>query len=362
MQPTVTLKTFLGNAPAVEILRRAIARDRLPHAMIFGGPAGVGKHTLARLVAQHLNCLSPSADGACGRCSACARIIAGMQGRNRRCQVLKGEGFCGNCANCKLRMMSHPDIRIIEPEKTTISIEQVRELIGEIAFQPFEARYRVVIMDPAEQTRIEAQSSLLKTLEEPPSRTIIILVTTNPYVLLETIRSRSRLLRFGPIPQDQIERHLITAEGKPREEAAIAAAFSGGSLAAALEVNTREFLEIRDQALRFVSLLLRRGQFADASPLAAQAAKEKGAFSMWIESVMALLQDIYYAKVAAERIVQTDLREHLEALAGIVPRSVVVSVIEAIRKLKGELQFNVNRQLALEAVFLTLTESMSDSA
>ena len=78
-------------------------------------------------------------------------------------------------------------------------------MIGEIAFQPAEARYRVVILDPAEKMRAEAHNSLLKTLEEPPSRTVIILVTTNPYMLLETIRSRSRMLPFGEIPQDEIE-------------------------------------------------------------------------------------------------------------------------------------------------------------
>jgi DNA polymerase III subunit delta' len=357
MKSTVTLNTFLGNAPAVEILRRAMAQDRLPHAMIFGGPAGVGKCTLALLVAQHLNCLTPAGDNACGECSACKRIIAVTQSRKLECKVLKGEGFCGTCPNCKLRMKSHPDIRIVEPEKTTISIDQVRELINEIAFQPFEARYRVVILDPAEQTRLEAQNSLLKTLEEPSSRTLIILVTTNPYMLLETIRSRSRLLRFGLIPQDRIEHYLVTARGRPPEDAAIAATFSGGSLAAALEFNTKEFLEIREQALRFISLLLKKGRFADASPLAVQATKDKRVFLVWIESAMTLLQDIYFANVGAGRIVQTDLREQLEELARIVPRSAVVSVIDGIRKLKSDLQKNINRQLALEAMFLARTNS-----
>jgi len=357
MKPPLSLNTFLGNPRAVEILKRAIEQDRLPHAMIFAGPAGVGKCTLALLVAQSLNCLSPDKSIACGDCPPCRRIMAVIESRHLECLSLKGEGFCGSCANCRIRTKRHPDIWLIEPEKTTIGIDQVRELINEIAFQPLEARYRVVILDPAEQMRIEAHNSLLKTLEEPPSRTVIILVTTNPYVLLETIRSRSRLLQFGEIPGERIERHLIEKQGRPAEEARLAAALCGGSLSAALEFDAKEYLELRRQALQFIALILKGGKFAEASALAAQVSKEKQSFQLWIESVMTLLQDIYYAGLAAERVGQRDLLEDLKRLALAVPRSSLVSVIQAIGKLKGELKVNVNRQVALEALFLSLTQN-----
>jgi DNA polymerase-3 subunit delta' len=357
MKSPISLNTFLGNAQAVEILKRAIAKDRLPHAMIFAGPAGVGKCTLALLIAQHLNCLSPTERGACGNCPACGKIMAMIESRHLECLSLKGEGFCGTCANCRIRAKRHPDIRLIEPEKTTISIDQVRELIGEIAFQPLEARYRVVILDPAEQMRLEAHNSLLKTLEEPSSRTIIILVTTNPYMLLETIRSRSRILQFGEIPQDQIERHLVTKEGRSIEEASLAAAMSGGSLAAALDFNTSEYLDVRKQALRFVTLLLGRGKFSEASAIASQVTKDKQFFQLWIESVAALLQDIYYAALATERVGQRDLLEEMKELSRSVSHSVLVRTIDGVRRLKGDLQRNVNRQIALETMFLELAQN-----
>jgi DNA polymerase-3 subunit delta' len=356
MKPPLSLNTFIGNTSAVEILKRAIEQDRLPHAMICAGPAGVGKCTLALLVAQSLNCLSPVNSIACGACSACKRIMAMIQSRGLECRTLKGDGFCGSCENCKIRTMRHPDVWLIEPEKTTISINQVRDLINEIAFQPLEARYRVAILDPAEQMRIEAHNSLLKTLEEPPSRTVIILVTTNPYMLLETIRSRSRLLQFGEIPQDGIERRLIESEGRSPEEARLAAALSGGSLAAALNFDAKEYGEIRKQALQFVTLLLKRGQFTEASALAVRVTKEKQFFQLWIESVMTLLQDVYYENIAAERIGQRGMLEELAPLARAVSRSMLASVIEAIGKLKSDLRLNVNRQLALEAMFLELTQ------
>jgi len=322
--------------------------------MIFAGPSGIGKCTLALLVARYLNCLSPLPGKACGTCSVCKRIASVLESRHLECQSSSGEGRCGTCASCRARMGGHPDIRIVEPQKNTITIDQIRELIGEIAFQPLEARFRVVILDPAEQMRIEAHNSLLKTLEEPPSRTIMILVTTNPYMLLETIRSRSRLLQFGEIPQDKIERKLVQDEGRLAEEARLAAALSGGSLAVALDFDTSEYREVRKEALQFVTMLLKRGRFAQVSIAAMAAAKDKKSFQLWIESVSVILQDIYYVSAAMERVGQKDLLGAMEPLARSVPHSVLVSAIGAIRKLKTELQFNVNRQLALEAMFLSL--------
>jgi DNA polymerase III subunit delta' len=355
MNIPTSLNAFIGNARTVEILKRAIEQDRLPHGMIFAGPAGVGKCTLALLVARYLNCLSPKGSDGCGDCSTCRRIMAVIQSRYIQCQSLKGEGFCGSCSNCKIRTKRHPDILLVEPEKTTISIDQIRQLIGEIAYQPLEGRYRVVILDPAEQMRPEAHNSLLKTLEEPPSRTIIILVTTNPYMLLGTIRSRCRMLQFGEIPQNKIEHHLIANEGRKAEDARMAAALSGGSLAAALDINTDEYLDVRKQALQFVALLLRRGNFAEASAVAVQVTKDKQAFQLWLESVAALLQDIYYAGLAKERVGQRDLLEKMEKLSEGVTRSTLVRVINGIKKLKSELQYNVNRQIAIEAMFVELT-------
>jgi DNA polymerase-3 subunit delta' len=274
-----------------------------------------------------------------------------LQSRYQTCQ--KGSGFCGSCLPCRIRTKRHPDVLLVEPEKTTISIEQVRTLINEVAFQPLEARYRVVILDPAEQMRQEAHNSLLKTLEEPSSRTIFILITANPYMLLETIRSRCRILQFGGIPQDQIERYLAINEERSAEEAQLAAVLSGGSLENALAFNTKDYAEIRREALNFADLLLKKGEFAKASMMAANIAREKQFFQSWIEAFTVLLQDIYYAKIAPERVGQRDLLEPLGELAQSVPRSAIVSAIHMVNRLKSALQYNVSSQLALEASFLS---------
>ena len=357
MNTVANPQTFIGNRRMVDILKRAIAQDRLPHAMIFAGPAGVGKCTLALLTAQALNCLESKDGVPCGQCSVCRRILAYIESRHRECSK-GGKSPCGACAVCQARNRRHPDIHLIEPEKKTlISIDQVRKVIDEVAFQPLEARYRVVILDPADQMKAEGQNSLLKTLEEPPSRTIMILIATNPYLLLETIRSRARILHFGEIPREEIAQYLVQQEEMPEIDANLAAALSSGSLAAALEFDTAEYRDIRESALEFVTLLLERRSFSAVSALAAKVTKDKAFFLTWMGSMESLLQDIYYSGIADERISQHDLTEKLQALRNKTRHSCLVRTIEGIRRFKGDLKFNVNRQIALEALFIDLVRN-----
>ncbi len=316
---------FIGNPRAVEILRRAVALDRLPHALIFAGPSGVGKRTLAMLLAQLLNCHAPAGRRPCGECRSC-RKIAGR---------------------------SHPDVRLIEAEGAFIKIEQVRQLIAEIAYQPFEGRCRVVILDEAEQMRAEAANSLLKTLEEPPSRTVMILVTSSPYLLLETVRSRSRMLHFGGIPEDRIERHLVEQEGWDPRTAHLAAALSRGSLARALAFDAAAHDESLSQARRFVALLLARGGFAEASQIAAAAAKDRDRFETWLDAVQSVLRGLYYARTAPDRC-RGD--EGLEGPAEAASAPALAYAVRSLERLRQGLQFNINRQAAAEALFLDLQE------
>ncbi len=329
MQRPLNLRSFLGNAGVVEILRRAIKQDRLPHAMIFAGPVGVGKRTLAHLLAQLLNCLSPEEGDACGACRSCRKILSD----------------------------NHPDVRELVPDGAFIKIDQVRELIGEIAFQPFEGRSRVAVLDGADQMRLETANSLLKTLEEPPSRTFLILVTTNPYALLGTIQSRCRMLQFGGIPRDRIEHYLIHMIQRSRAEAQLAAAFSNGSLGAALSFDPARSLELRNQALRFVRLLFQQGKFSELSPVAAALAKDKEGFRIWIDAVAMVLQDAYFAQVFPRRISQEDILTELQELAQGTTHKRLMRAIDALNELRRTLHYNVNRQIALESLYLAVSRS-----
>ena len=326
MTRPVTFGSFLGNARVVQIVRHALARNRLPHALIFAGPAGVGKRTFALLVAQRINCLSPHGDEPCGGCRSCVKFATG----------------------------NHPDVREIKPEGTVIRIEQIRALINEVAFEPFEAAARFVILDPAEQMKNETANSLLKTLEEPPSRTYLVLITSNPYALLPTILSRCRMLQFGTIPQQEIEEYLIAVQKIDPEEARLSAFFSNGSLGTAISFDSERYRKARKQALDFVRLLFSASpRFTEASKLSAAESKDKEAFQLWMESVMGLIQDVYFAQVAPERMAHSDIADELKELAASVSHARVVSAIEHFKTLKRELIHNVNRQIALESIYLS---------
>src|SRR5256712_7837316 len=159
-----------GHRRLLDLLARSIERHTLPPSLIFEGPSGAGKRATAIAVAQALNCARRGAQNdelktensgpgldACGKCAACTKIARGV----------------------------HPDVLIVEPGDTgTIKVEQVRDVVDRAAYRPFEGKRRVVIVDQAEALVTAAQNALLKTLEEPPSSSIFILVTSRPDMLL----------------------------------------------------------------------------------------------------------------------------------------------------------------------------------
>jgi DNA polymerase III delta' subunit len=162
-----------GHRRLAGLLARSVRRDALPPSLIFSGPAGPGMRDMATALAQALNCLSPADHGdsrdACGVCAACSRIARGV----------------------------HPDVVVVVPDdKGRVNVEHIRDVIDRVGFRPFEGRRRVVIIDDADTMLAPAQSALLKVLEEPPSASVFILVTTRPDMLLPTVHSRCPRLRF----------------------------------------------------------------------------------------------------------------------------------------------------------------------
>ena len=168
---------LLGHDSEIAHLQDALARDRLHHAYLFEGPSGVGKHTVALWLAMAANCEADDTARPCGTCGTCTRIGMG----------------------------NHPDVMVLEPDptkaKANISVAQVREVIRTAGFHRFDARKRVVIIDPAEAMQPAAANALLKTLEEPPAGTHFVLVASHATALLPTIVSRCQRVRFAPVPE-----------------------------------------------------------------------------------------------------------------------------------------------------------------
>lgn len=186
-------RTIAGHSRLLSLLARVIARDSMPPAVLLAGPPGVGKRLTAVAIAQAINCLQPQSSkrferDACGECASCRRIARG----------------------------THPDVIVVEPGDTgAIKIEQLRDVIDRSQYRPFEGRRRVVIIDEADAAGPDAQSALLKTLEEPPSASVFILVSSMADALLPTVLSRCPRLRFSPLTPNEVATVLIQDHGYP---------------------------------------------------------------------------------------------------------------------------------------------------
>ncbi|MGI6656398.1 MAG: DNA polymerase III subunit delta' [Desulfobulbus sp.] len=168
----MTFSPVLGQTKALTLLERALHSERLAHAYLFAGPDGVGKTTTALAMAGVLLCRDPKESRACGHCPGCRKLASD----------------------------NHPDLLHIRPDGTAIKIDQIRELKKAVAFPPFEARWRVVLLEDIHTMRREAANSLLKLLEEPPAGNILLLVGNALGSLPETIVSRCQVIPFVPLP------------------------------------------------------------------------------------------------------------------------------------------------------------------
>jgi len=305
----MAFRDVVGHRRQIGLLARAVEADGLPPSLVFSGPDGIGKRLVAVALAQALNCLTRaagragSAGDACGTCPACSKIARRI----------------------------HPDVLLIEPEGAEmIKVEVVRQVVGQVSYRPFEGRYRVVVVDQADQMNDTAQNVLLKTLEEPPQRTIMVLVTAQPDSLLATIRSRCCQVRFAPLAASEIARALVERHGVADPAANAAAALAGGSFRKALEAGTGDTTEARAIAVAVLQEVARQGDpraRLAAGAVLLQAGPRKGrdkspaaagrsALAARLTAMASIIRDVTVlsARASDEALVNLDIRSELESL------------------------------------------------
>jgi DNA polymerase-3 subunit delta' len=267
----VGLSGIRGQDRAREIVRRALASGKLPHAYLFAGPDGVGKRTAALALAAALNCEREPGAAHC-ECGPCEKIAAGL----------------------------HPDVLLLAPGGTgkQIVIEQVREVMAALGYPPHEGRARVIIVDDADKMNPAAQNAFLKTLEEPPARTHVILCSTAPDRLLVTIRSRCQRVRFAPLAVEVVV-GLLRAQGVDDGVARQAARVAGGSVARASELAGGEAATARWERVQKVVHAVRGQGVRVAVEAAAALAEEKDDLPATLELLACFYRDA--AAIAAGR-------------------------------------------------------------
>lgn len=198
----MSFKDIIGQDKAVNVLIKTIQRDRIPSAYLFTGESGIGKKFTAINLAKALNCLSPSNPPLTKEWIEVGYPFSkkGLEG---------GIDACDECSSCKkIDSGLHPDVLIIAPQNNQIRIEEIRAIDESLSLKAFEGRYKIVIVDDAEMMNQYASNAFLKTIEEPPPDSLIILITSSPDLLPETIRSRCSRINFTPLANDDCKKVL----------------------------------------------------------------------------------------------------------------------------------------------------------
>ncbi|MGH9344971.1 MAG: ATP-binding protein [Terriglobia bacterium] len=241
-------EAFLGNPVVVASLREMLARDAVPGSLLFAGPDGVGKRTLATMMAKALNC-ERLKDDFCGECARCVKS-AGMLELSRL--DLEKRRDIKDAAR-RVEGLLYFDVQLIAPITRFILTDQIR-LMRTVAYtRPFELLRRVFIIDQAQTIHWQAADLLLKVMEEPPDTTTLILVCPNAYELRPTIRSRCRRVTFAPAENTVIENLLETEKRVPATQVKLAARVAEGSVAAAKSFDLAAYQSLRKPWIDFLN-------------------------------------------------------------------------------------------------------------
>lgn len=328
MTQTVTLSRplVIGHAWAVELLKRSLARNRLAHAYLFVGPPRVGKTALALFLAQAVNCLHPD-DKPCGDCMACRKIQRGL----------------------------HPDVRVIDGEGGSIKINQIRELQNEATLSPFEGRQRVYVLCDFQNATPEAANCLLKTLEEPPPRVLLILTATQGEALLPTIVSRCQVLNLRPLALEEVEQALQTYWGVEPRRARLLAKLSGGRMGWAIEASANEALLLdREKYLLVLEQALGQRR-TERMKLAQQLSQNLEALPGMLDLWQDWWRDLLLAKTGNEQsITNVDREQTVWHEAQSYTLDEIRACLGAIDRAVKQIEQNVNPRLALEVLLLSL--------
>src|SRR5271170_3317504 len=358
---------FLGNERIVAALRGALRSDRVPHALLFSGPRGLGKYTLARMFAQAANC-ERLKDDFCGECETCKRIALLADPEELIEQGLAERGESADAATVErvpLILQTHPDVWAIVPDpvrlKTPVArpmlrIGQLRAVQRAAYFQPM-GRRRVFILDGAETMRGDVANAFLKILEEPPGNATLILLAPSPYTLLSTILSRCMQFQFAPLPFADVEKILQERTDRKPAENRLAAALSEGSPGWAMEMDVEQTAQRRKEALRILERAAAGRDFSQLFAATAAIAKDKDAsFDEQIDIFYGLLSDLLEvtARIKAPNLRNLPLARELQALGNSVDTAWVMRTIAGFDELHFGSRRNLNKQLGLDALAASL--------
>ncbi len=324
---------IIGQELLIEHLQNAVKLDKVSHAYIINGERAAGKEFIARIFSMALQCENRQGMEPCQECHSCRQAL-------------------GN---------NHPDIIFLSHEKpNTIGVEDIRSQINsDIAIKPYSGTKKIYIISEAEKMTVQAQNALLKTLEEPPSYAVIILLTTNVDSLLPTILSRCVLLNMKPVEDKKVKKFLMESMEIPDYKADICVAFARGNVGKArLLAASEEFEKVKDEA---ITLLKNIGDM-DISEII-QAIKKINEYKFEVSDYLDILsiwyRDVLLFKATRDvnHLIFKEELQYIKRVADTFAYEGIEEVINALEKAKTRLHANVNFELTMELLLLTIKEN-----
>ncbi len=315
-----------------EYLQKAVSSGKIAHAYLLVGKEGIGKKLCALELAKLLNCSSSDQNGSCDKCRSCTLIERG----------------------------THPDFLKIAPEGETLKIDQIREFNKWIHYKPLEGKYRVGVIEDIAFMTEEAANCILKTLEEPPPKSVIILTSPGIRDLPHTLVSRCTILHFAPLPAKTIESFLIEKRNIPPKKALFAAQKAQGSINKALQI-----LEKGEELYRFIEKF---GELSNIGSLLSLG-NELLSFKTNLQEVLSFLELylrdllIYSRHKERELLYFAELEEKIIKIVNNknFGEENIYNLVEEIEQLNRDINSNVNQDAALIHFLLEFKEVIQDA-
>lgn len=327
-----SFKDVVGHKNIIDYIRSAVQEDKVSHAYILNGEKGAGKKMLANLFATTLLCEKAGPDP-CNECHSCRQAESG----------------------------NHPDIIKVTHEKpNTISVDDIREQVNNtILIKPYQGPYKIYIIPQADMMSVQAQNALLKTIEEPPEYAVIMLLTENADTLLPTIASRCVMLKLRNIKDTLIKKYLMETMEVPDYKADMCTAFAQGNMGRAiLLANSEYFNEVREEAVQLLKYI-QEMELSEIIEAVKRITSYKLEINDYLDIIMVWYRDVllYKATKDMDKVVFKDQIKYIKEQARKSSYEGVELILNSLEKAKTRLKANVNFELAMELLFLTIKEN-----
>lgn len=328
----LNFKDIYGQKQIVDHFQNALESGKISHAYIINGERSSGKEFIAKIFAMALQCEEPGIEP-CNECHSCKQALSG----------------------------NHPDIIKVAHEKpATIGVEDIRSGVNnDVVIKPYSSKWKIYIINEAEKMTVQAQNALLKTLEEPPAYAVIMLLTSNPEALLPTVQSRCVVMNMKPVPDDMVKNYLMKELHIPDYKADVCTAFARGNLGKAKALAaSEEFDNIKTEA---VSLLkyIRDMEITDIMSAIKKINDYKIDINDYLDILSVWYRDVLLFKATNDvnHLIFKDEIQYIKKVSNQSAYEGIEIILDALEKAKARLRANVNFELTMELLLLTIKEN-----